>query len=92
MVENYESDLGPAFGGKKQVNKMDECDWEQTRFDEIQRYCMLNTNMISVLQCVAVCCSERYYMLNTNMISVLQCVAVCCSVLQCVAVCCSVLQ
>jgi len=35
---------------------------------------------ISVLQCVAVCCS------------VLQCVAVCCSVLQCVAVCCSVLQ
>jgi len=35
---------------------------------------------VSVLQCVAVCCS------------VLQCVAVCCSVLQCVAVCCSVLQ
>jgi len=35
---------------------------------------------LSVLQCVAVCCS------------VLQCVAVCCSVLQCIAVCCSVLQ
>ena len=35
---------------------------------------------ISVLQCVAVCCS------------VLQCVAVCCNVLQCVAVCCNVLQ
>jgi len=35
---------------------------------------------LSVLQCVAVCCS------------VLQCVAVCCCVLQCVAVCCSVLQ
>ena len=33
---------------------------------------------VSVLQCVAVCCS------------VLQCGAVCCSVLQCVAVCCSV--
>ena len=33
---------------------------------------------VSVLQCIAVCCS------------VLQCVAVCCSVLQCVAVCCSV--
>ena len=32
---------------------------------------------VSVLPCVAVCCS------------VLQCVAVCCSVLQCVAVCCS---
>jgi len=36
--------------------------------------------MMSMLQCVAVCCS------------VLQCVAVCCSVLQCVAVCCSALQ
>jgi len=35
---------------------------------------------VSVLQCVAVCCS------------VLQCVAMCCSVLQCVAVCCNVLQ
>jgi len=32
---------------------------------------------VSVLQCVAVCCS------------VLQCVAMCCSVLRCVAVCCS---
>jgi len=38
----------------------------------------INSKM-SVLQCVAVCCS------------VLQCVAVCCGVLQCVAVCCSVL-
>ena len=37
------------------------------------------TAFISVLQCVAVCCS------------VLQRVAACCSVLQCVAVCCSVL-
>ena len=37
----------------------------------------------SVLQCVAVCCSEVCC-------SVLQCDAVCCSVLQCVAVCCSV--
>ena len=35
---------------------------------------------LSVLQCVAVCCS------------VLQCVAVCCSVLQCGAVWCSVVQ
>jgi len=35
---------------------------------------------VSVLQCVAVCCT------------VLQCVAVCCTVLQCVAVCCTVLQ
>ena len=35
---------------------------------------------VTVLQCVAVCCS------------VLQCVAVCCSMLQCVAVCSSVLQ
>jgi len=50
--------------------------------------------LLSVLQCVAVCCSvlqcvavECMYLL-----SVLQCVAVCCSVLQCVAVCCSVLQ
>jgi len=36
--------------------------------------------MMSMLQCVAVCCS------------VLQCVAVYCSVLQCVAVCCNVFQ
>ena len=36
--------------------------------------------MLSVLQCVAVCCS------------VLQCVAVCCSVLQCVAVYCRLLD
>jgi len=34
--------------------------------------------VVSVLQCVAVCCN------------VLQCVAVCCNVLQCVAVCCGV--
>jgi len=34
-------------------------------------------HLLSVLQCVAVCCR------------VLQCVAVCFSVLQCVAVCCS---
>jgi len=38
------------------------------------------TSHVSVLQCVAVCCS------------VLPCVAVCCSVLQCAAVCCSLLQ
>ena len=38
----------------------------------------ISDQTLSVLQCVAVCCS------------VLQCVAVCCSVLQCVAVCCSV--
>jgi len=39
---------------------------------------LLCSGALSVLQCVAVCCS------------VLQCVAVCCNVLQCVAVCCSV--
>ena len=58
------------------------------------RRSVYDTSIVSVLQCVAVCCS------------VLQCVAVCCSVLlvsnvydtsivsvlQCVAVCCSVLQ
>ena len=37
-------------------------------------------SVLSVLQCVAVCCN------------VLQCVAMCCSVLQCVEVCCNVLQ
>jgi len=49
-------------------------------------FCLSPSLEVSVLQCVAVCCS------------VLQCVAVrssmrvavCCSVLQCVAVCCSV--
>jgi len=40
---------------------------------------VIERNQVSVLQCVAVCCSE------------LQCVLVCCSVLQCVAVCCRVL-
>ena len=49
----------------------------------VERYqfiLLLFHHSVSVLQCVAVCCS------------VLQCVAVCCSVLQCVAVCCSMLQ
>jgi len=51
-----------------------------------------------VLQCVAVCCSvlQRVAVRCSNgytvCCSVLQCVAVCCSVLQYVAVCCSVLQ
>jgi len=44
----------------------------------------------SVLQCVAVCCSVLKCI--AVCCSALQCVAVCCSVLQCVAVCCSVLQ
>jgi len=44
---------------------------------------------VSVLQCVAVCCSASQCI--AVCCSVLQCVAVCCSVLQCVAVCCSVL-
>jgi len=39
----------------------------------------MESQVCSVLQCVAVCCS------------VLQCDAVCCSALQCVAVCSSVL-
>ena len=34
------------FVKKKQVNKMDECHWEQTRFDEIERCYMLNTNIM----------------------------------------------
>ena len=51
----------------------------------------------SVLQCVAVCCSEESSESEQSRIvsvccSVLQCVAVCCSVLQCVAVCCSMSQ
>ena len=45
---------------------------------------------MSVLQCVAVCCSVLQC--AAVCCSVLQCVAVCCSVLQCVVVCCSVLQ
>ena len=60
----------------------------------------------SVLQCVAVCCSEHLvatrktlrgaatprYTMSVMCCSVLECVAVCCSVQQCVAVCCSVLR
>ena len=45
---------------------------------------------LSVLQCVAVCCSVLQCVVVCC--SVLQCVAVCCRVLPCVAVCCSVLQ
>jgi len=45
---------------------------------------------VSVLQCVAMCCSVLQCV--AMCCSVLQCIAVCCSVLQCVAVCCSVLQ
>jgi len=41
---------------------------------------VVNSAGVSMLQCVAVCCS------------VLQCVAVCCYLLSCVALCCSVLQ
>ena len=48
----------------------------------------------SVLQCATVCCSVLQYV--TVCCCVLQCFAMCCSVLQCaaacVAVCCSVLQ
>ena len=60
-----------------------------------------NVPIISVLQCVAVCCSvlqcvavccSVWKSRNVPIISVLQCVAVCCSVLQFVAVCCRVLQ
>jgi len=53
-----------------------------------------DTDTISVLQCVAVCCSALQCVAtccavaasynDTNTISVLQCVAVCCNVLQCV--------
>ena len=56
---------------------------------------------VSVLQCVAVCCSVLQCaavfcsVLQCAVVcccSMLQCVAVCCSVLQCFAMCCSVLQ
>jgi len=49
----------------------------------------------SVLQCVAVFCSESRVVASAAACKdagVLQCVAVCCSVLQCVAVCCNALQ
>ena len=48
----------------------------------------------SMLQCVAVCCSDAsLLMLNAcTHANTHACVAVCCSVLQCVAACCSVLQ
>jgi len=51
----------------------------------------------SVVQCVAVLCSEynQYELAPAAQADVeraLQCGAECCSVLQCVAVCCSVLQ
>ena len=49
--------------------------------------CWFHSTM-SVLHCVAVCCSVLQW--AAVCCSVLQCVAVCCSVLQCVAVCCSV--
>jgi len=45
----------------------------------------------SVLQYVAVCCSEEARTFPESS-GVLQCVAVCCSVLQCVAACCNALQ
>ena len=59
---------------------------------------MQRLGLVSVLQCVAVCCSvlqrvavcyvaER----DADLVQSL-CVPVCCSVLLCVAVCCSVLQ
>jgi len=55
---------------------------------------------VSVLQCVAVCCSVLQCVAVRGSVmwcvavrgSVLQCVAVCCSVWWCVAVCCGVLQ
>jgi len=47
---------------------------------------------ISVLQCVAVCCSVLQCVAQTlrgfSLVWTNKCVAVCCSVLQCVAVCC----
>ena len=57
----------------------------------------------SVLQCVAVFCSELLFVADLSSFCgkgslyemsplVLQCVAVCCSVLHCAAVCCSMLQ
>jgi len=49
-----------------------------------------NDSQVSMLQCVAVCCSVLQCV--AVYCSVLQCVVVCCSVLQCDAVCCSVLQ
>ena len=61
---------------------------------------IFDESLISVLQCVAVCCNVWQCVAVYGSVvqcaavccSVLQCVAVCCSVLQCVAVCCSVLQ
>ena len=65
-----------------------------------------NDSQVSMLQCVAVCCSESQYVaMSCSVFCVLQVwfieesiplatlmFAVCCNVLQCVAVCCSVSQ
>jgi len=51
---------------------------------------IVDDDMISVLQCVAMCCSVLQCV--AVCCSVFQCVAVCSNALQCVAVCCSVLQ
>jgi len=53
--------------------------WSCVCITDIDHSPSVPVRLMSVLQCVAVCCG------------VLQCVAVCCGVLQCVAVCCSVL-
>jgi len=50
----------------------------------------VSCGVLSVLQCVTVCCSVLQCV--AVCCSVLQCVAVCNSLSQCVAVCCSVLQ
>jgi len=65
--------------------------------DICKRTCTIHTSVdtMSVLQCVAVCCSVcQSIRVETRWVccSVLQGVRVCCSVLQCVAVSCSVLQ
>jgi len=46
---------------------------------------LIESSRMSVLQCVAVCCSVSQYMehfIESSRMSVLQCVAVCCSVSQ----------
>ena len=47
-------------------------------FSSMEVSCLETRSSVTVLQCVAVCCS------------VLRCIAVCCSVLHCVALCCGV--
>jgi len=76
------------------------CQFQCVSCSFVAVYC--NVLPCSVLQCVAVCCSERNGLFRVYPLLIRMCqfqcvscsvsIAVCCSVLQYVAVCCSVLQ